>query len=81
MLRIPHCLDNRLTNGGKVVSPTHRLRFTPEKHYLYASGTHFYYRLSEPQGLVRLEGLDRLKKLIRLIGSRIRDLPACSIVQ
>jgi hypothetical protein len=22
MLRIPHCLDNRLTDGGKVVSPT-----------------------------------------------------------
>jgi hypothetical protein len=21
MLRIPHCLDNRLINGGKVVSP------------------------------------------------------------
>jgi hypothetical protein len=24
MLRIPHCLDNRLTDGGKVVSHTHR---------------------------------------------------------
>jgi hypothetical protein len=24
MLRIPHCLDNRLANDGKVVSPTHR---------------------------------------------------------
>jgi hypothetical protein len=23
MLRIPHCLDNRLTDGGQVVSPTH----------------------------------------------------------
>jgi hypothetical protein len=23
MLRIPRCLDNRLTDGGKVVSPTH----------------------------------------------------------
>jgi hypothetical protein len=23
MLRIPHCLDNRLTDCGKVVSPTH----------------------------------------------------------
>jgi hypothetical protein len=23
MLRITHCLDNRLTDGGKVVSPTH----------------------------------------------------------
>jgi hypothetical protein len=25
MLRIPHCLDNRLTDGGKVVSLTHPL--------------------------------------------------------
>jgi hypothetical protein len=29
---------------------------------------------------VRLEGLDKLKKCIHLIGSRTRDLPACSIV-
>jgi hypothetical protein len=28
MLRIPHCLDNRLTDGGKVVSPTHPPHFT-----------------------------------------------------
>jgi hypothetical protein len=31
MLRIPHCLDNRLTDGAKVVSPTHRPHFTPQK--------------------------------------------------
>jgi hypothetical protein len=42
MLRIPHCLDNRLTDGGKVVNPTHRPHFTPQKHYyFYASGTRF----------------------------------------
>jgi hypothetical protein len=29
-LRIPHCLDNRLTDGAKVVSPTHRPRSTSE---------------------------------------------------
>jgi hypothetical protein len=29
---------------------------------------------------VRLEGLDKLKKLIYLIGSRTRELPACSVV-
>jgi hypothetical protein len=33
MLRIPHCLDNRLIDGGKFVSPTHRPHFTPQKHY------------------------------------------------
>jgi hypothetical protein len=35
MLRIPHCLDNRLIDGGKVVSPTHQPRFTPQKHYYF----------------------------------------------
>jgi hypothetical protein len=29
MLRITHCLDNRLTNGGEVVSPTHRPLYIP----------------------------------------------------
>jgi hypothetical protein len=32
MLRIPHCLHNRLTDGGEVVSPMHRPRSTPQKH-------------------------------------------------
>jgi hypothetical protein len=41
MLRIPHCLDNRPTDDGEVVSPTHRPRSTPEKHYFSASGTNF----------------------------------------
>jgi hypothetical protein len=41
MLRIPHCLDNRLTDGSKVVIPTHRPRSTPQKHNFSASGTHF----------------------------------------
>jgi hypothetical protein len=33
MLRIQHCLDSRLTDGGKVVSPTYRQRSTPHKRY------------------------------------------------
>jgi hypothetical protein len=42
MLRIPHCLENRLTDGGKVVSPTHQPHFIPQKHYyFYVSGTYF----------------------------------------
>jgi hypothetical protein len=40
MLRIPQCLDNRLRDDGKVVSPTHKPRSTPQKHFS-ASGTHF----------------------------------------
>jgi hypothetical protein len=33
MLRIPQCLDSRLTYGGKTVSHTHRPRFTVQKHF------------------------------------------------
>jgi hypothetical protein len=63
MLRIPHCLDIRLRDGGKVVSPKHPPRFIPQKHYyFYVSGTHFCSRLSKPQGLVRPEGLGKFKK-------------------
>jgi hypothetical protein len=73
-------LDNRLTDGGGDVSPTHRPRSTPQKHYFCASGTHLCSRLSESQGLVQSEGLGNLKKTIHLIGSRTRDRRACSIV-
>jgi hypothetical protein len=62
MLRISHCLDNRLTDGGKFVSPMHRMRSTLQKHYFSASGTHFCYRLSKSQGLIRPEGLGKLEK-------------------
>jgi hypothetical protein len=41
MLRITHCLDSRLTDGGEVVSFMHRPPSTPQKHYFFASGTHF----------------------------------------
>jgi hypothetical protein len=80
MLRIPHCLDIRLTDGGKVVSPTHRPRSTPQKHYFSASGNNFCYSLSEPQDLVRSEELGKFKKLIHLTGSLTRDLSVCRTV-
>jgi hypothetical protein len=76
MLRIQHCLDNRLTDSGKVVSPTHRPQFTSQKHYFLLLVLVSVKRLSERQGLVQPEGLDKLKKFIHLIGSRIRDLLA-----
>jgi hypothetical protein len=60
MLRIPHCIDNWLTDGGKGVSPMHRPHFTTQKHFS-ASGIHFCKRLREPQGLVWPEGLGKLK--------------------
>jgi hypothetical protein len=75
--RIPRCLDNRLRDGVKVVSLMRRPRSTPQKHYFCVSDTHFCYRLSKLQDLVRPEGLGKLKKkiIIHLIGSRTRDLP------
>jgi hypothetical protein len=67
ILRIPHCLDNRLTDGGKVVTLRTGRSLLPRNNFS-ASGTHFCY--SKPQGLVRPEGLGKLKKFIRFIGSR-----------
>jgi hypothetical protein len=64
MLRIPHCLDNRLTDDDKFVSPTYPPHFTPEKHYYFVSGTHFSSRLSKLQGLARPEGLGKFKNFI-----------------
>jgi hypothetical protein len=32
MVKIPHCTDSWLTDGGKVVSPTQLPRSTPQKH-------------------------------------------------
>jgi hypothetical protein len=79
MLRIPHCLDNQLTDGGEVVSCMHRSCSTPQK-YSSASGTCFCWRLSKPQGLVQPEGLGKVKKFTHLIGSPTCDLPAFSTV-
>jgi hypothetical protein len=60
LLRIPYCLDNWLTDRGEFVSPTHRLHSTPQKHYyFYASGTHFFWRLSKSQSLVWPDGLGK----------------------
>jgi hypothetical protein len=48
----------------------HGMRSTPEELYFSAPDTHFCYRLSKTQGLVRQEGSARFKKLLHLIGSR-----------
>jgi hypothetical protein len=59
MLRISQGLDNRPTDGGNVVSLTHRSCCTPQKHFFVVSGRHFWIN---PKGLVRLEGIGKLKK-------------------
>jgi hypothetical protein len=57
MLRIPHYLDNWLTDGSEVVSYTCRPLSTPRKFFL------FCLFLLEAEGLVWLEGLGKLKKI------------------
>jgi hypothetical protein len=74
MLRIVHCPDNRLTDGGWVVSLTRRPRFTGRNHSELISVTGWV----NPWAMVRLEGLGALKNINDPIGSRISDLPACS---
>jgi hypothetical protein len=53
--RLPHFLDNRLTDGGEMVSLTRRL--------ISVRG------LVDPRVTVRLEGLGQLKKSSDFIGN------------
>jgi hypothetical protein len=69
MLRLPHFLDNRLTDGGEVVNLKCRPPFTPRK----IPGT-------RPQGHSAAGRIRSIEKKIHFIGIRFRDLPACSIV-
>jgi len=43
-------------------------------------GTHFYYRLSQPQGHSAAGRIMSMKNSNDTIGNRTRDLPACSAV-
>jgi hypothetical protein len=58
-LRIPECLDNRLTDIGEVVSLTHRPRFILPEGSWYS----FVRGLVIIKAVVRLEGLGKLKKI------------------
>jgi hypothetical protein len=61
MLIIPHCLDIQLTDGDKLFSLKLRAHSTPQKYYFSGSDSHFYLRLSLPEGLMRQEGSGKLK--------------------
>jgi hypothetical protein len=76
MLRIPHFLDNRLTDGGEAVSLTRQPHFTPRK----IPGIHFCHRLSQPQGHSAAGRIRSIEEPNDLIGNETHDLPACSIV-
>jgi hypothetical protein len=64
--RLPHFLDNRLTDGGEVVSLTRRQPFTLRK----IPGTHFCQRLSLPRGHKATRRVRSIEKSSDLIGSR-----------
>jgi hypothetical protein len=75
--RLPHFVDNRLTDGGEVVSLTRRSPFTPPGRFL---GLISVRGGDDPRAIMRLEGLGQLKKSSDLIENQTRDLPACSLV-
>jgi hypothetical protein len=77
MLRVPHFLDNRLTDGGKV-SLMRRPPFTTQENSWYSF---LLEAESTPRGVVGLEKLGQPKKSNELVGNRTRDLSVCSIVK
>jgi hypothetical protein len=76
MPRLPHFLDNRLKDGGEVVSLTRRPPFTPSKF----PGTHFCWRLRRTQSHSAAGRMRSIEKSNDLIGNRTRNLLVCSIV-
>jgi len=73
-LRLPEFLT--ALEGGKVVSLTHRPPLPPPQAI---SLVHISARgYVEPRAIVRSEGLRQWKIANDIIGSRTRDLPACS---
>jgi hypothetical protein len=54
--RLPHCLDNRLTDDGEVISLTRRPPFAARKISVRDC--------VDPKAIVRLEGLGQLRNLM-----------------
>ena len=63
-------------NGGKVVSLTHWPPLPPGN----TPGTHFCYKLSQPQGHSATGRIMPLKNSNDTIGNRTLDLPVCSVM-
>jgi hypothetical protein len=74
-LRFPDYMTTA-QDGGKVVSLTHR----PPLPLGDAPGTHFYYRLSRPQGHSAIGRIMSMKNSNDTIWNRTSDLPICSTV-
>jgi hypothetical protein len=74
--RLPHFLDNRLTDGGEIVSLMRQPPFTPRA----IPSTPFCYGLSRTQGHSAAGKIGSIEKFNYLIRIRSSDLPACSTV-
>jgi hypothetical protein len=63
--RLPHFLDNRITDDGEVVSLRSRPPFTPGRFLVLISVS----GLVDPRAIVRLEGLGQLKNAMTSLGN------------
>jgi hypothetical protein len=70
MSRLPHCLDNRLTDGSKVIKPYVPAALYPPGRFLVLISVR--HRV-DPRAIMWLEGLGQLKK-IHLIRTWTRGL-------
>jgi hypothetical protein len=76
MSRLPHFLDNRLRDGGEIVSLTYRPPFTSQEGSWYS----FLLEAESTQGYSAAGRIRSIEKPNDLIENRTRDLPASSIV-
>jgi hypothetical protein len=73
MLRIPHCLDNRLTRTV-VLSDLRAGRALFPRKIFFLFLVFFSVRGGvNPRAMLRLEGLGKFKKIYYLIGTRTRE--------
>jgi hypothetical protein len=74
--RFPHLLDNRLTDGGEVVSLTRQTPLYPQEDSWYS----FLLEAESNQCHSAAGRIRSIEKCSDLIENRTRGLPACSIV-
>jgi hypothetical protein len=72
--RLPHFLDNRLTDWSKIFSLTLRRAFTPGRFLVLIS-----VRCCQPQGHSAAGRIRSIEKSNDLIGNRSRDFPVTSM--